>query len=97
MGYDFLARRSELVALQSSDLTFTKDGSLTGMIRKSKTDPFGRGRLVFGSERSAKRLKKWLRVKPREIEAVFCAINYDRVKIDRFARAMLTKLSKKPW
>ena len=80
MGYDFLARRSELVALQSSDLTFTKDGSLTGMIRKSKTDPFGRGRLVFGSERSAKLLKKWLRVKPREIKAVFCAINHGTCK-----------------
>ena len=50
MGYDFLARHSELVALQSSDLTFTKDGSLTGMIRKSKTDPIGRGRLAFGSK-----------------------------------------------
>jgi hypothetical protein len=50
---DMSDRRSELVALQSNDLNFTKDGSLTGMIRKSKTD--------------------------------------------RFARAMLTKLSKKPW
>ena len=59
MGYNFQARHSELVALQSSDLiTLTKDGSLTGMIRKSKADPFGRGRLVFGSEQSAKLLKK---------------------------------------
>ena len=60
MGYDFLGHRSELVALQSSHTTFTKDGSLTGMIRKNKTNPFSRGRLVFGSERSAKLLKKWL-------------------------------------
>ena len=37
LGYDFLARRSELVALRTTDLEFTKDGALKGMIRKSKT------------------------------------------------------------
>jgi site-specific recombinase XerD len=57
LGYDFLARRSELVALITRDLEFTKDGALKGMIRKSKTDQYGRGRLVFGSERSAKLLR----------------------------------------
>ena len=36
LGYDFLARRSELVALRTTDLEFTKDGALKGMIRKSK-------------------------------------------------------------
>ena len=80
LGYDFLARRSELVAIRNDDLKFTPDGALKGMIRKSKTDQYGRGRLVFGSERSAKLLKKWLRVKPREIEAVFCAINHGTCK-----------------
>ena len=54
LGYDFLARRSELVAIQTDDLKFTSDGALKGMIRKSKTDQYGKGRLVFGSERSAK-------------------------------------------
>ena len=82
LGYDFLARRSELVALRTSDLEFTKDGALKGMIRKSKTDQYGRGRLVFGSERSAKLLRAWFRKKPKEIEAVFCAINHGRC-IDR--------------
>ena len=78
LGYDFLARRSELVAIRSEDLTFTPDGALKGIIRRSKTDQFGRGRLVFGSERSAKLLKKWLRLKPKEIQPVFCAINHAR-------------------
>ena len=66
LGYDFLARRSELVAIQSDDLKFTPDGALQGMIRKSKTDQYGKGRLVFGSARSAKLVRKWLRLKPRE-------------------------------
>lgn len=78
LGYDFLARRSELVAIRSDDLKFTPDGALKGMIRKSKTDQYGRGRLVFGSERSAKLVRNWLRLKPPEIQPVFCAINHGR-------------------
>jgi len=78
LGYDFLARRSELVAIRSEDLTFTLDGALKGIIRRSKTDQYGRGRLVFGSQRSAKLLKKWLKLKPKEIQPVFCAINHGR-------------------
>ena len=87
LGYDFLARRSELVALRGDDLKFTPDGALQGMIRKSKTDQYGKGRLVFGSERSAKLVRKWLRLKPAEIQPVFCAINHgkceDRAICDR--------------
>ena len=75
VGYDFLARRSELLALRVGDVAFEPDGSLRGMIRRSKADPFGRGRLVYGSERSAKLLRKWLRLKPKEIDTIFCAVN----------------------
>ncbi|MDA9856179.1 tyrosine-type recombinase/integrase [Paracoccaceae bacterium] len=95
LGYDFLARRSELVALRTSDLEFTKDGALKGMIRKSKTDQYGRGRLVFGSERGAKLLRGWFRKKPKEIEAVFCAINHgvcmDRPICDRNVNEIIKK------
>ena len=80
LGYDFLARRSELVAIRNADLRFTPDGALKGMIRKSKADQYGEGRLVFGSERSAKLVKKWLRLKPAEIQPVFCAINHGKCK-----------------
>ena len=78
LGYDFLARRSELVAIRTEDLKFTPDGALKGMIRKSKTDQYGKGRLVFGSERSAKLVRKWLRLKPAKIQPVFCAINHEK-------------------
>ena len=37
-------------------------------------------RHVQVSERSAKLLKKWLRLKPKEIEPVFCAINHGTCK-----------------
>ena len=95
LGYDFLARRSELVALRTTDLEFTKDGALKGMIRKSKTDQYGRGRLVFGSARSAKLLKAWFWKKPKQIEAVFCAINHgqcvDRPICDRNVNEIIKK------
>lgn len=58
LGYDFLARRSELVTIQNKDLKFTQDGALTGTIRKSKTDQYGRGRLVFGYDSSAKLVRR---------------------------------------
>ena len=65
------------------------------MIRKSKTDQYGRGRLVFGSERSAKLLRGWFRKKPEEIEAVFCAINHgqclDRAICDRNVNEIIKK------
>ena len=82
VGYDFLARRSELVALRATDIQFINDGALKGTIRKSKTDQYGRGRLVFGSVRSAKLVRKWLRLKPKDIQSVFCAINHGKC-IDR--------------
>jgi integrase/recombinase XerD len=95
LGYDFLARRSELVALRTTDLDFMRDGALKGMIRKSKTDQYGRGRLVFGSARSAKLLRGWFRKKPEEIEAVFCAINHgkclDRPICDRNVNEIIKK------
>ena len=87
LGYDFLARRSELVAIRDEGVTFTPDGALKGIIRRSKTDQYGRGRMVFGSERSAKLLKKCLRQKPAKIQPVFCVVNHggclDRAICDR--------------
>ena len=87
LGYDFLARRSELIAINTEDIKFTPDGALTGLIRKSKTDQYGNGRLVYGSKRSTKLVRKWLRIKPEDIQPVFCAINHgkcvDRAICDR--------------
>ena len=59
-------------------MKFTPDGALMGMIRKSKTDQYGRGRVVFGSERSGKLVRKWLRLKPSKFQPVFCAINHGK-------------------
>lgn len=45
LGYDVLTRRSELVALQTSDAVLRRDGTLRVTVRRSKADPFGMGRV----------------------------------------------------
>lgn len=78
LGYDFLARLSELVDICNDDLKFTPDPALKEMIRKSKTDHYGKSWLVFGAKRGAKLTKKWLRQKPKEILPVFCAVKHGK-------------------
>mgnify|MGYP006083146865 CR=1 FL=1 len=95
LGYDFLPRLSALVALKYDDLTFAPNGGLKGIIKKSKTDQYGRGRLVFGSKKSAKLVKKWLRLKPKKIRPLFCAINHnqclDRAICDRSVNEIIKR------
>jgi hypothetical protein len=38
LGYDFLVRHSELVAIRSKNLMFPPGGGFKGIIRHSKTD-----------------------------------------------------------
>ena len=67
IGYNFLARRSRISSLQDADIEFMQDGANRGIIRKSKADQFGRGRLTFGSKRSTKLIKLWKKKKPEKI------------------------------
>ena len=71
------------------------EGALKGMIRKSKTDQYGKGGLVFGSERSAKLVRKWLRQKPKKIQPVVCTISHgpceDRTICDQNANNIIQR------
>ena len=82
LGYDFLARRSELTALSPSDIEFQRDGTLRATIRRSKSDPYGPGRLVYGSDRSAKLLRKWLYILPHNHTTLFCPTCHGQI-VDR--------------
>lgn len=78
LGYDILARRSELVALMSDDIEERSDGTLRLMIRRSKTDPFGMGRLAFTSKRTARLVREWIEWRGPEIDPLFCGIYQGR-------------------
>ena len=73
-GYDILARRSELVALQINDIEFKSDGCARIIIRRSKADPFGSGRFAFTSNETATLLKQWLEWRGENSEYLFCPI-----------------------
>ncbi|MBO6853882.1 MAG: tyrosine-type recombinase/integrase [Marivivens sp.] len=77
LGFDFLTRRSELSALREEDIAFLADGTVQGLIRRSKNDQLGLGRTAFGSRRSAQLLETWLEAKDNRIPWLFCPIaNY---------------------
>ena len=59
LGYELLTRRSELVALRLDDLEERGDGTLRVLIRRSKSDPFGEGRLAFTSVKTAGLVRDW--------------------------------------
>lgn len=74
LGYDLLTRRAELVALCIDDVTFLRNGTLQVLIRRSKTDPYGQGRVTYTSARSADLLRDWLAYRGTEIAPLFCPI-----------------------
>jgi integrase/recombinase XerD len=59
-GYDTLCRRAELVQLRIEDLTVKPDRSGTILIRRSKADQCGDGRLCYLSAETVVYLKRWL-------------------------------------
>jgi len=82
LGYDLLARRSEITALRGEDVSWRRDGTLEVILRRSKADQFGRGRIAVTSSRSAELLNDWLEWRGGDIVPVFCAI-YRGVAINR--------------
>lgn len=82
LGYELLTRRSELIALRNQDLTEREDGTLRVLIRRSKADPFGEGRIAFTSTQTADLLREWLDFRGPEIEWLFRPIYQGKV-IDR--------------
>jgi integrase len=61
-GYDTLARRSEIAAMNSEDFTFTDDGTGTVLIGRSKTDQEGAGDTRFLAHDTCNSIKAWFEV-----------------------------------
>lgn len=60
VAYDTLLRRSELVSLEVSDLAEEPDGSATLLVRTSKTDPEGKGAVLFLARDTVSLVNAWL-------------------------------------
>jgi site-specific recombinase XerD len=74
VGYELLTRRSELVALRTDDLEDRGDGTFRVLIRRSKADQFGAGRIAFTSQKTADMVRAWLEVRGSEIDWLFCPV-----------------------
>lgn len=59
VGYDTLCRRSELVQLKADDIDLLVDGDASILIRRSKTDQAGDGRLGYLSVGTVKKVEQW--------------------------------------
>jgi len=71
VGYDTMARRSELVAIDVEDFNWMDDGSGRVLIRRSKTDQAGEGSLAYLSPDTVAYLRGWLKASGIRSGAVF--------------------------
>jgi len=78
LGYDLLTRRAELVALRTEDLAWREDGTLRVLIRRSKADPFGEGRIAFTSTRTRALIDAWIAWRGPHIPWLFCQIYQEK-------------------
>ena len=60
VAYDTMLRRSELAALQVSDLAIQDTGAATVLVRNGKTDAEGRGAVLYLARDSAALVREWL-------------------------------------
>ena len=60
VAYDTMLRRSELVSLEVSDLLVEVDGSATLLVRSGKTDPDGRGAMLYLARDTVQLVQAWL-------------------------------------
>jgi integrase len=60
VGYDTLCRRSELVQLRAEDIEALEGGDGSILIRRSKTDQSGEGRLGYLSEAPMQKVVRWV-------------------------------------
>jgi len=60
LGCELLTRRSELLELTHDTLKERDDRTPKVIIRQSKTDPFGEGRIACTSRKTASHVRDWL-------------------------------------
>ena len=60
VGYDTLLRRAELVSLEVTDLLEDIDGTATLLVRSGKTDPDGRGAMLYLARDTVQMVKAWV-------------------------------------
>ena len=74
LGYEGLTRRSEVVVIRDEDIESESDGSLRVLVRRSKADPFGQGRLIYTSVQTGSLISEWLEKRGTGYPFLFCPV-----------------------
>ena len=85
VAYDTMLRRSELVSLEVSDLLVEVDGSATLLVRSGKTDPDGRGAMLYLARDTVQLVQAWLEASGVGEGRLFRSVRKDgtvRAKLD---------------
>ncbi|WP_340242947.1 tyrosine-type recombinase/integrase [Roseobacter sp. HKCCA2468] len=82
VGFDGLMRRSEIVVLKVSDVTWINEGTARLIVRRGKTDQLARGRVVWLTPTSSQVLREWVNLSSNA-QLLFGPI-YGGVVIDRW-------------
>ncbi len=94
IGFDTLCRRSELVGLRLEDLEIGHDGRAAILVRRSKADPFGSGRLAAVSSAGLRRLLAWLDAAGIEAGPLFRRVRDTRVGTEALAPLTVSRVLK---
>ena len=78
LGYEGLTRRSELVVIRDEDIEYLSDESLRVLIRRSKSDPLGQGRLTYTSAQTGNLISEWIRKRGADFPFLFCPVYKNR-------------------
>lgn len=94
VGYDTLARRSELVSICFEDISFSEKGTRI-LIKRAKNDPFGKGRVSHLRPNTIKYLQDWLQASGIKTGPVFRGIKHGRIQSSSLHPYSVNRLLKK--
>lgn len=94
VGYDTLCRRSELVRLRAEDISSLADGDGSILIRRSKTDQAGVGRLAYLSKEAMDCVLCWMIAGLIESGPLFRAIRGSNVAPDALHPCAVNRILK---
>ena len=83
------------MALKTSDIDFLKSGGIRSIIRRSKNDQFGEGRLVDGSKRSSQLLKTWMKHLPENSDYLFSPVYNEKILNRALCERSINEIIKK--
>jgi integrase/recombinase XerD len=78
VGYDTLSRRSELISICLEDLSF-REKSARVLIRRSKNDPFGKGRISYLRSKTREYLQDWIESSGIKEGPLFRAVKHGKI------------------